>query len=170
MAGNADVVEEAMQLADDGGDLLGEVAGVHGDDCRASQRPLHAVSIAHARVICVQVGFGSTSSEECVCRSAWQAVVDSLAPAVNERKWCRRRKQVCEDANDTQKADYARTESDAMLKMSREPSRLIAGAAWWSIGGSRVYFGISVATVTTASTPTGPSRERLFHHAYRRAI
>jgi hypothetical protein len=29
MAGNADLVEQAVQLADDGGDLLGEVAGVH---------------------------------------------------------------------------------------------------------------------------------------------
>lgn len=29
MAGDADLVEQAVQLADDGGDLLGEVAGVH---------------------------------------------------------------------------------------------------------------------------------------------
>jgi hypothetical protein len=33
MAGNTDLVEQAMQLPDDGGDLLGEVARVHGD-CR----------------------------------------------------------------------------------------------------------------------------------------
>jgi hypothetical protein len=33
MAGHTDLVEEAVQLADDGGDLLGEVARVHGD-CR----------------------------------------------------------------------------------------------------------------------------------------
>jgi hypothetical protein len=33
MAGDSYLVEEAMQLADDGGDLLREVAGVHGD-CR----------------------------------------------------------------------------------------------------------------------------------------
>lgn len=33
MAGHAYLVEEAVQLADDGGDLLSEVAGVHGG-CR----------------------------------------------------------------------------------------------------------------------------------------
>jgi len=33
MAGDADLVEQAVQLADDGGDLLGEVARVH-CDCR----------------------------------------------------------------------------------------------------------------------------------------
>jgi hypothetical protein len=29
MAGDSDLVEQAMELADDGGDLLGQVAGVH---------------------------------------------------------------------------------------------------------------------------------------------
>lgn len=38
MAGDADLVEQAVKLADYGGDLLGQVARVHGD-CRASQRP-----------------------------------------------------------------------------------------------------------------------------------
>jgi hypothetical protein len=33
MAGHTDLVEQAVQLADDGRDLLGEVARVHGD-CR----------------------------------------------------------------------------------------------------------------------------------------
>lgn len=33
MAGNTNIVKQAVQLADDGGDLLGEVARVHGD-CR----------------------------------------------------------------------------------------------------------------------------------------
>jgi hypothetical protein len=33
MAGDANVIEQAVQLADDGGDLLGEVARVHGG-CR----------------------------------------------------------------------------------------------------------------------------------------
>jgi hypothetical protein len=33
MAGHTNLVEQAVQLADDGGDLLGEVARVHGD-CR----------------------------------------------------------------------------------------------------------------------------------------
>jgi hypothetical protein len=33
MAGDPDLVEEAVQLADDGRDLLGEVARVHGGDC-----------------------------------------------------------------------------------------------------------------------------------------
>lgn len=36
MARNSNVVKKAMQLADDGGDLLGQVARVH--DCRASRR------------------------------------------------------------------------------------------------------------------------------------
>lgn len=31
MAGNANFIKQAMQLADDGGDLLGQVARVHGD-------------------------------------------------------------------------------------------------------------------------------------------
>lgn len=33
MAGDSYLIEEAVQLADNGGDLLCEVAGVHGD-CR----------------------------------------------------------------------------------------------------------------------------------------
>lgn len=33
MAGDANLVEQTMQLADDGGDLLGQIARVH--DCRA---------------------------------------------------------------------------------------------------------------------------------------
>jgi hypothetical protein len=37
MAGDADLIEQAVQLADDGGDLLGEVARVHGD-CRPASR------------------------------------------------------------------------------------------------------------------------------------
>ena len=38
MAGNANVVEEGVQLADDGRDLLGEVARVHCGSERASER------------------------------------------------------------------------------------------------------------------------------------
>jgi hypothetical protein len=38
MAGNANIVEEGVQLADDGRDLLGEVARVHGGSGRASGR------------------------------------------------------------------------------------------------------------------------------------
>lgn len=34
MAGDSDLVKQAVQLADDGRDLLGEVARVHGDCCR----------------------------------------------------------------------------------------------------------------------------------------
>jgi hypothetical protein len=36
MAGDTDLVKEAVQLADDGGDLLGEVARVHGERRPAS--------------------------------------------------------------------------------------------------------------------------------------
>jgi hypothetical protein len=36
MAGNTDLVKQAMKLTDDGGDLLGEVARVHGDSRPAS--------------------------------------------------------------------------------------------------------------------------------------
>lgn len=36
MAGDANLVEQAMQLADNSRDLLGQVAGVH--DCEAYQR------------------------------------------------------------------------------------------------------------------------------------
>ena len=43
MAGHANLIEQAVQLADDGGDLLGEVAGVHGG-CR----PASASSFAYA--------------------------------------------------------------------------------------------------------------------------
>jgi len=38
MAGDANLIKQAMQLADDGGDLLGQVARVHVGS-RASQRP-----------------------------------------------------------------------------------------------------------------------------------
>jgi hypothetical protein len=34
MAGHTDLVKKAVQLADDGRDLLGEVTRVHGDYCR----------------------------------------------------------------------------------------------------------------------------------------
>jgi hypothetical protein len=37
MAGYTNLIKQAMQLADDGGDLLGEVARVHGD-CRPASR------------------------------------------------------------------------------------------------------------------------------------
>jgi hypothetical protein len=36
MARDSDLIEEAVELADDGGDLLGQVAGVH--DCGTCQR------------------------------------------------------------------------------------------------------------------------------------
>lgn len=37
MAGDANLIEQAVQLSDDGGDLLGQVARVH-RDCRASRQ------------------------------------------------------------------------------------------------------------------------------------
>lgn len=37
MAGYTNLIKKAMKLADDGGDLLGEVARVHGD-CRPASR------------------------------------------------------------------------------------------------------------------------------------
>jgi hypothetical protein len=58
MAGDADLVEQAVQLADDGGDLLGQVAGVH--DCRAFHR-LRRASIDHAP----RTAGGEQASEEC---------------------------------------------------------------------------------------------------------
>lgn len=48
MARYSNLIEQAVQLADDGGDLLGQVAGVH--DCRACLR-LRRGSIAHAQWI-----------------------------------------------------------------------------------------------------------------------
>ena len=61
MARNADLVKEAMQLADDGGDLLGQIACVHGCDAR----PRLQCSTAHAP----WVGVGSGPSEECGVKS-----------------------------------------------------------------------------------------------------
>jgi hypothetical protein len=43
MAGDANVVEQPVQLADDGGDLLGQIGCVHG--CGAWQRLLRCSSV-----------------------------------------------------------------------------------------------------------------------------
>ncbi len=44
MTGDSDLVEQAVQLADDGGDLLRKVAGVHVGD----SLPTTASSVAYA--------------------------------------------------------------------------------------------------------------------------
>lgn len=55
MTGHANLIEQAVQLADDGGDLLGEVAGVHGG-CRPASGVVGRVCTVTAQCSVGQFG------------------------------------------------------------------------------------------------------------------
>jgi hypothetical protein len=121
MAGHADVVEQAVQLADDGRHLLGEVARVH-----CARRPASPSSAAHALLR------WSTAFTLCRVESEWVAAADRRGMRVC--RWS------CGGANEgigtiavllleQDPSDAAnQTKSDAMLWMAM----FNMGAAWWS--------------------------------------